>query len=190
MAIVSTRYKGVLIVISYTTIERGDKETNWLPAPKVLSSELRWTLRSEVAVVGWARPRTRGPSPAPPPAGTPGLIGWHELHADDGAKALDFYCGFFGWKKTSDFDIGPMGVYRMFDTGHGEQGGIMTRMPQTPASFWLYYFDIDGVDAAAERVKARGGQIVNGPQEVPGGQWIVQATDLQGAMFALLAPKR
>jgi uncharacterized protein len=86
--------------------------------------------------------------------------------------------------------MGPMGVYRMFDTGHGEQGGIMTRMPEAPMSFWLYYFNVDGVDAAAERIKAKGGQIVNGPQEVPGGQWIVQATDPQGAMFALLAPKR
>ena len=131
-----------------------------------------------------------GNPPAPPPAGTPGLVGWHELHADDGARALDFYCGFFGWKKTSDFDMGPMGVYRMFDTGHGEQGGFMTRMPQTPMSFWLYYFNVDGVDAAAERIKAKGGHIINGPQEVPGGQWIVQATDPQGAMFALLAPKR
>jgi predicted enzyme related to lactoylglutathione lyase len=130
-----------------------------------------------------------GNPPPPPPAGAPGLIGWHELHADDGAKALDFYCDFFGWKKTSDFDMGPMGVYRMFDTGHGEQGGIMTRMPQMPMSFWLYYVNVDSVDAAAERIKAKGGLVVNGPHEVPGGQWIVQATDPQGAMFALVAPK-
>jgi predicted enzyme related to lactoylglutathione lyase len=135
--------------------------------------------------------RDHGGNPPPPPApGTPGLVGWHELQADDGAKALDFYCSFFGWKRTSDFDIGPMGVYRMFDTGHGELGGIMTRMPQTPTSFWLYYFNVDGVDAAAERIAARGGQIAIGPREVPGGQWIVQATDPQGAMFALIAAKR
>ena len=53
---------------------------------------------------------------------------------------------------------------------------MMTRTPQTPMSFWLYYFNVDGVDAAAERIKAKGGKIVNGPHEVPGGQWIVQAT--------------
>ena len=86
--------------------------------------------------------------------------------------------------------MGPMGVYRMFDTGHGEQGGIMTRMPEAPMSFWLYYINVDSVDAAAERTKAKGGQVVNGPIEVPGGQWIVQATDPQGAMFALLSAKR
>ena len=135
--------------------------------------------------------RDAGGNPPPPPApGTPGTIGWHELHCDDGAKAIDFYCNFFGWSKTSDFDMGPMGVYRMFKTGHGEEGGIMTRMPQTPASFWLYDVNVDALDPAVERIKARGGQIANGPMEVPGGQWIVQALDPQGALFALVAPKR
>jgi predicted enzyme related to lactoylglutathione lyase len=29
-----------------------------------------------------------------------------------------------------------------------------------------------------------------GPHEVPGGIWIVQGIDPQGAMFAIVAPKR
>jgi uncharacterized protein len=135
--------------------------------------------------------RDHGGSPPPsPPPGTPGLVGWRELHADDGAKAFAFYCDFFGWKPSGEFDMGPMHVYRMFDTGHGQQGGIMTRMPQTPMSFWLYYFDVSGLDAAVERINARGGHVINGPHEVPGGQWVVQATDPHGAMFALVAPGR
>ncbi len=131
-----------------------------------------------------------GEQPQPPAPGTPGTIGWHELHCEDGAKAIDFYCNVFGWSKTRDHDMGPMGVYRMFKTGHGEEGGIMTRMPQTPASFWLYYVNVDAIDPAVERIKAKGGQIANGPMEVPGGQWVVQAFDPQGGMFALVAPKR
>ena len=47
-----------------------------------------------------------------------------------------------------------------------------------------------GDNAAAERVKANGGKIINGPMEVPGGQWIVHWLDLEGAMFGLLASKR
>ena len=66
----------------------------------------------------------------------------------------------------------------------------MTRTPQTPASFWLYYVNVDALDPAVERITARGGRIVNGPIEVPGGQWIVQALDPQEALFALVAPKR
>ena len=130
-------------------------------------------------------------NPPPPPApGAPGTIGWHELHCDDGAKAFDFYRRFFGWSERGEFDMGAMGVYRMFKTGHGEEGGIMTRMPQTPAAFWLYYVNVDALDPAVERIKARDGQIANGPIEVPGGQWVVQARDPQGALFALVAPKR
>ena len=63
----------------------------------------------------------------------------------------------------------------------------MTKTPdmaQIPNS-WLVYFRVPDVHAAAERVKANGGQVVNGPMEVPGGDWIVQAMDPQGAMFAM-----
>ena len=57
------------------------------------------------------------------------------------------------------------------------------------ACFWLLYFSIGDIDAAAARVLAAGGRILNGPHDVPGGGWIVQATDPQGAMFALLGQR-
>ena len=41
------------------------------------------------------------------------------------------------------------------------------------------------VDAAAERVKANGGQVIMGPMEVPDGSFVLQGTDPQGAVFAL-----
>ena len=131
-----------------------------------------------------------GNPPPPPPPGTPGLVGWRELHAGDGAGAFAFYSGQFGWKKERDHDMGPMGVYHVFDAGDGQQGGIFTKTPQTPAPFWLYYFNVDAIDAAVERVKAHGGKVVNGPMETPNGRWILQGLDPQGAMFALVAPKR
>ena len=56
-----------------------------------------------------------------------------------------------------------------------------------PAPFWNYYFQVDGIGAAMERLKAGGGSVVNGPMEVPGGNWIVQGLDPQGAMFSLLS---
>jgi predicted enzyme related to lactoylglutathione lyase len=34
------------------------------------------------------------------------------------------------------------------------------------------------------------GQLLNGPHQVPGGSWIAQCRDRQGAMFALLGPHR
>jgi uncharacterized protein len=130
-------------------------------------------------------------NPPPPGApGTPGTVGWRELHADDGAKAFAFYSDLFGWNKDGEFEMGPIGVYHLFNTRHGEQGGIMTRMAETQAAFWLYYFNVEGADAAAERIAERGGRIVGGPHEVPGGRWTVRAHDPQGALFAVVAPKR
>ena len=137
--------------------------------------------------------RDAGGNPPPAPApDTPGLVGWRELHANDGAKAFDFYAGLFGWTKRSAMDMGAMGVYQLFGFAGGDSdvGGIMTRTPQTSGPFWLYYFNVPAIDAAAERLKAKGGKIVNGPMEVPGGLWTLQATDLEGALFALVAPKR
>ena len=40
------------------------------------------------------------------------------------------------------------------------------------------------------RAQKGGAKIANGPMEVPGGRWIVQCFDPQGAMFAMVAFKR
>jgi uncharacterized protein len=126
--------------------------------------------------------------PAPLPPGTPGTIGWHELHAGNGAKAFDFYSKLFGWTKTDAMDMGPMGTYQMFSTGDGPTvGGMMTKMAQAPMPYWTYYFNVDGVDTALKRIKDRGGEVLNGPMQVPGGQWIANCRDPQGAMFSIVS---
>jgi hypothetical protein len=83
-----------------------------------------------------------------------------------------------------------MGTYQIFATGGAPVGGMMNKMPEMPMPHWLYYFNVDDIDAAAERVRKAGGKVVNGPQEVPGGSWIVHAFDPQGVMCALVGPKR
>jgi predicted enzyme related to lactoylglutathione lyase len=134
----------------------------------------------------------RGDGPPLPDVGmeTPGAIGWHELHARDWEKAFAFYNGLFGWTKADAVDMGEMGTYQTFETGTGRQGGGMMNNPQAPRPFWLYYFVTDNIDAAIGRVEANGGKMMMGPMEVPGGMWIIQAFDPQGALFALLGPRK
>ena len=134
----------------------------------------------------------RGTSPEAPAhdASAPGHVGWRELHAGDGDKAFDFYSGLFGWTKAEDMDMGAMGKYRIFRTRSGQGGGMMTKTAQAPMPFWLFYFNVEAIDAAVERVKSGGGRVAHGPMEVPGGSWAAQALDPQGAMFGLVAPKR
>ncbi|ESR26008.1 VOC family protein [Lutibaculum baratangense] len=127
--------------------------------------------------------------PAPAPMGTPGHVGWHELMGGEVDDSLAFYGGLLGWTKEHDMDMGPMGAYRLFAGPDGQMiGGMMRRPSEVPQSFWLYYFNVPAMDAAIEKVKAGGGQVINGPMEVPGGSTIIQALDPQGAMFALVAP--
>ena len=40
-------------------------------------------------------------------------------------------------------------------------------------------------DATAERIKQLGGQILNGPMDVPGNDRVAQAMDPQGAAFGI-----
>jgi predicted enzyme related to lactoylglutathione lyase len=134
--------------------------------------------------------------PTPPPGGRPdlpaGALGtpaWHELYGADPKEGFSFYGELFGWRKTNGHDMGPMGVYQLFANQDGQVGGMMKAPPQAPTPAWVYYFRAGDIDAAAKRVKDAGGTVVSGPMEVPGGDWVLQALDPGGAMFALLGTK-
>jgi predicted enzyme related to lactoylglutathione lyase len=128
-------------------------------------------------------------APAQNPA-EPGHIGWHELHGGDPESAFAFYSGLFGWTRGDAIDMGAMGKYQIFTTRGEQRGGMIKKMAQEPAPHWLYYINVEAIDAASERVASAGGKVVNGPMQVPGGSWIINGLDPQGAMFALVAPKR
>lgn len=125
------------------------------------------------------------PGQEAPALGTPGRVGWHELFADDCDQAWVFYSALFGWQKGL-VASGTMGSYQLFSAGGQTIGGIFTKPATFAAPFWLYYFNVGDIDAASGRVQAGGGRILNGPIEAPDGSWILQCTDPQGAMFALL----
>ena len=54
---------------------------------------------------------------------------------------------------------------------------------------WQTYFRVPDINQAVDLVKANVGSVLNGPMEVPGGDWIVNAMDPQGAAFSLHARK-
>ena len=63
-----------------------------------------------------------------------------------------------------------------------------SEQPGPPAS-WLLYVTVPDVHAKIEQVTALGGQVLNGPMEVPGGDFVAQCMDPQGAAFALHSAK-
>jgi hypothetical protein len=122
--------------------------------------------------------------PAPGQLSERGRVGWHELLAADRQKAFVFYREIFGWRKA-DSETNGTDSYQLFSAGGEVSGGIFNKRPVEPIPFWLYYFNVADIDAAATRVKAGGGRVFEGPFELPDGGWIVRCLDPQGAMFAL-----
>jgi predicted enzyme related to lactoylglutathione lyase len=135
---------------------------------------------ARLALFKWLKPQQeRSVEP-----GARGHVGWHELLATDQQQAWDFYGDLFGWQKTNA-DVEETGTYQLFSAAGQTIGGMLTKPSTMTVPFWLYYFNSGDIDATARRVTAAGGQIVDGPVEIPGGTWIVQCSDPQGAMFAL-----
>jgi hypothetical protein len=113
-----------------------------------------------------------------------GGVGWHELLAGEGPTAFDFYGALFGWQKV-DADTDAEATYRLFSAGGQTIGAMFTKPATVPVPFWLYYFNVADIDAAAKRVKAGGGEILEGPVDLPGRLRVIRCTDSQGATFAL-----
>jgi len=118
-----------------------------------------------------------------------GHCAWNELSTTDSDAAMAFYTGLFGWTPDGDMDMGPLGKYRFLRHGDHMIGAIMPKMPQTPTPVWTYYFRVVDVDASIETIKTNGGTILNGPDEIPGGEFSLTAMDPQGAAFALVGPR-
>jgi predicted enzyme related to lactoylglutathione lyase len=115
---------------------------------------------------------------------------WHELLAGDHEAAFAFYAKLFGWKKSRDFDMGPMGNYLIYGIDGVDLGGMFTKPKEMQGPpHWVYYVEVSDLDAAIARAKDKGAKLLNGPMDVPGGARIAQLDDPQGGGFALHAKK-
>ena len=122
--------------------------------------------------------------PAGPP--TPMFMSWHELASSDAEAGLAFYRAIFGWGDAGTHDMGHMGNYHTFDAGAWPTGGAYTIPENMPIpTAWIPYIMTEGLHAACERVTSGGGQIMNGPMEVPGGSRVAVCLDAHGAAFGL-----
>ena len=129
----------------------------------------------------------------------PGHCAWNELATADPAAAMEFYGQRFGWVKDGEMDMGPLGSYEFLrhagrapvgsPPGHGMVGAVMPKPPRMPVSAWTYYFRVPNIEAAAARIDANGGTVVQPPTEIPGGDFSMVATDPQSATFALVGGK-
>ena len=138
-------------------------------------------------------------SPVPPP-GKPdaksdvfsvseaGHMRWNELASPDQARAKDFYARHFGFEFNNSMPMGEMGDYCFIEHNGTVLGAIMRQQPGQPP-LWVPYIGVTSAEAARRAIEANGGKVLNGPHQVPGGEWVVQAEDPAGARFGVVGPK-
>ena len=120
----------------------------------------------------------------PAESGKIGRIGWNELLAADLDREFAFYCELFGWQKA-DGEPDAVAGYRAFSAGSVVIGGAFKKRPDEPVPFWLFYLNVEDIDAAVERVRAGGGKAFRNEAELLGGLSVARCVDPQGAAFAL-----
>ncbi|MEH3103682.1 MAG: VOC family protein [Sphingomonas phyllosphaerae] len=126
---------------------------------------------------------------AVPPETAPGQMVWNELTTADQDRALAFYARLFGWSQERGMSMGPLGDYRFLDAGPACVGATMPMVPNG-APGWLFYAEVEDIDAAIARVTAMGGIVLQGPDPIPGDAFSVVAADPDGARIGFVGPRR
>ncbi len=117
-----------------------------------------------------------------------GKCNWNELISGDHAASNAFFAEVFGWSYPDKMTMpGDMGDYTFIQAGDDTIGASMRAQADHPAG-WTFYFRAPDIEAAAAHIAASGGQVLQGPMEVPGGDMVLVARDPEGVRFGVAAP--
>jgi uncharacterized protein len=116
--------------------------------------------------------------------GEAGALSWAELLTNDPEKAGAFYAEVFG------YELSPWGPeeagYTVFTKGEAQIAGLMKSPQEGMPPNWGIYFSTEDVDGVAQKVKAAGGQIYMGPEDMPEVGRVSVLADPQGAAFGVI----
>src|SRR3546814_3092075 len=85
--------------------------------------------------------------------------------------------------------MGDLGSYRFIQKDGVGIGAVMPKMAEMPISCWSYYIGVDDIDRAVRAIEAGGGKVINGPMEIPGGEFALDGIDPEGADFGLVGQR-
>lgn len=108
-----------------------------------------------------------------------GQICHTEIPAPDLEKARAFYAGTFGWS------FEPMGPhYWLFSDG--VTGGALDQELKPSADGVRLYFQVEDLEAALDRIRKNGGEIVTGKTEIGGDHgYFAHFLDPNGNLFGV-----
>ncbi|KQV17559.1 MULTISPECIES: VOC family protein [unclassified Kitasatospora] len=116
-------------------------------------------------------------------AGSPN---WLDLGSPDTDSAAAFYRSVFGWSFVS---AGPeAGGYGFFQVDGKTVAALGPLTEDGASSAWMIHFKAEDIQTTVAAVTAGGGAVRMEPTDVMGEGWLAQATDPQGAEFALWQP--
>jgi predicted enzyme related to lactoylglutathione lyase len=120
---------------------------------------------------------------------TTGAIVWYELLSTDPKGSLAFYPDVVGWKTEAWGNQD----YTMFVGSQGALGGV-ARLPEEAQkmgapTYWQANIQVASLDAAVEKVKELGGNVIVSEAVPTVGRFAV-ITDPQGAVVALFQPDK
>lgn len=116
-------------------------------------------------------------------------VSWNELYTPDIEASKAFYAKHFNFEFNDKMSMGELGDYWFIDHGGQTIGAMMQKPPHVPMPGWNYYIRVADINVATQAVTTNGGQVLSGPMEVPGGDWIINGMDPQGAPFSLVGAK-
>ena len=120
----------------------------------------------------------------------PGVPCWVDTQQPDPQAVLPFYSGLFGWEFENAMPEGSGGEYHMARIRGGDVaavGSMPEGMPPNP--MWNTYVAVASADDAAEKVRAAGGAVFQGPFDVMDAGRMAVVADPEGAVFCVWEAK-
>jgi hypothetical protein len=115
-----------------------------------------------------------------------GRIAWIDLTVPNAADIRDFYSDVVGWE-SAPLSMGDYDDYIVQPPGEEAAAGICHQQGPNAniPSQWMIYITVESVDASAERCRASGGKVIEGPRKMGDNKFCI-IQDPAGAVAALI----
>ncbi|MEA2288044.1 MAG: uncharacterized protein QOD55_41 [Solirubrobacteraceae bacterium] len=118
----------------------------------------------------------------------PGTPSWVDLASPDMGASAAFYGRLFGWDAAETGPVEETGGYRMLQLGGRNVAGLGPVHAEGQPAMWTTYVSVDDAEAAAERVREGGGQVLMEPFDVLAAGRMAVFGDAAGAVIAVWQP--
>ena len=120
-----------------------------------------------------------------------GVTSWVDIEVDDVEAAQAFYGGLFGWTFTQATSPEAPIRYVVAQLDGQDVAGIGGRADSSAATpRWNTYVAVDDIEAAAAKVVAAGGQVIDPPTDAGEGGRAATCADPAGVQFRLWQARR